>query len=52
MEKEQDEYLDNEAYQRDANRMTYRNGYYDCDYTTRLVTLNLKVIRTIGGNLS
>ena len=52
MEKEQDEYLDNEASQRDPNRMTYRNGYYDRDYTTRLVTLNLKVIRTRGGNLS
>ncbi|SJZ32530.1 Transposase, Mutator family [Globicatella sulfidifaciens DSM 15739] len=41
MEKERYEYLDNEAYQRDPNRMSYRNGYYDRDYTTRLVTLNL-----------
>ena len=52
MEKERDEYLDNEAYQRDPNRMTYRNGYYNRDYTTKLGTLNLRVPRTRDGKFS
>ncbi|QTJ38271.1 MULTISPECIES: IS256 family transposase [Dolosigranulum] len=52
MEKEQDEYLNNEAYQRDPNRMTYRNGYYDRDYTTLIGTLNLRVPRTRDGKFS
>lgn len=51
MEKEQDEYLNNEAYQRDPNRMTY-NGYYDRDYTTLIGTLNLRVPRTRDGKFS
>lgn len=38
--------LENGAYQRNPNRITYRNGYYDCDYTTQLGTLNLRVPRT------
>ena len=52
MEKERDEYLDNEAYQRDPNRMTYRNGYYNRDYTAKLGTLNLRVPRTRDGKFS
>ncbi len=36
MEKERDEYLNNKAYQRDPNRSTYRNGYYERDYTNRV----------------
>ena len=31
MEKERDEYLENTAYQRVPNRVTYRNGYYERD---------------------
>lgn len=52
MEKERDEYLENEAYQRDPNRVTYRNGYYDRDYTTLLGTLKLRVPRTRDGKFS
>ena len=29
MEKERDEYLENTAYKRDPNRITYRNEYYE-----------------------
>lgn len=38
MEKERDEYLENKAYQRDLNRTTYPNGYYERDYTTKIGT--------------
>ena len=43
MEKERDEYLDNKAYQRDSNGTSYRNGYYEHDYTTKIGTLTLRV---------
>lgn len=49
MEKERDEYLENTAYQRDPNRSTYRNGYYERDYTTKIGTLTLSVPRTRDG---
>ncbi|WP_243342971.1 IS256 family transposase [Anaerococcus sp. AGMB09787] len=52
MEKERDEYLDNQAYQRDPNRSTYRNGYYERDYTTKIGTLTLRVPRTRDGKFS
>ncbi|OFK53695.1 hypothetical protein HMPREF2811_08135 [Globicatella sp. HMSC072A10] len=52
IEKERDEYLDNEAYQRDPNRVTYRNSYYNRDYTTKLGTLDLRVSRTRDGKFS
>lgn len=52
MEKERDEYLENIAYQRDPSRTTYRNGYYDRDYTTKIRTLTLKVPRTRDGKFS
>ncbi len=48
-EKERDEYLDNKAYQRDSNRTSYRNGYYERDYTTQIGTLTLRVPRTRDG---
>ena len=51
MEKERDEYLENKAYQRDPNRSTYRNGYYERDYTTKIGTLTL-VPRTRDGKFS
>ncbi len=49
MEKERDEYLNNKAYQRDSNRTSYRNGYYERDYTTKIKTLTLRVPRTRDG---
>mgnify|MGYP000921125597 CR=1 FL=1 len=52
MEKERDDYLNNEAYQRDPNRTTYRNGYYERDYTTKIGTLTLRVPRTRDGKFS
>ena len=53
MEKQRDEYLKNIAYQRDhTNRSTYRNGYYERDYTTKIGTLTLRVPRTKDGKLS
>lgn len=52
MEKERDDYLNNEAYQRDPNRSTYRNGYYERDYTTKIGTLTLRVPRTRDGKFS
>ena len=52
MEKERDEYLENTAYQRDPNRSTYRNGYYERDYTTKIGTLTLRVPRTRDGKFS
>ena len=51
MEKERDEYLDNKAYQRDSNRTSYLNGYYERDYTTKIGTLTLRVPRTRDGKL-
>ena len=52
MEKERDEYLENTTYQRDPNRSTYRNGYYERDYTTKIGTLTLRVPRTRDGKFS
>lgn len=48
MGKERDEYLDNEAYQREPNRMTYRNGYYDRDYTTLLIEVTFNEFLAIS----
>lgn len=52
MEKERDEHLENTTYQRDPNRSTYRNGYYERDYTTKIGTLTLRVPRTRDGKFS
>lgn len=52
MEKEGDENLENKAYQRDPNRSTYRNGYYERDYTIKIGTLTLRVPRTRDGKFS
>lgn len=52
MEKERDDYLQNEAYQRNPHRKTYRTGYYERDYTTKIGTLTLKVLRTRDGIFS
>ena len=52
MEKERDQYLENEAYQRDPDRKTYRNGYYERDYTTKIGSITLRVPRTRDGKFS
>ena len=52
MEKERYDYLNNEAYQRDSNRTSYRNSYYERDYTTKIGTLTLRVPRTRDGKFS
>ncbi|MDY2918396.1 MAG: transposase, partial [Anaerococcus sp.] len=52
MEKERDEYLENEAYQRDPDRKTYPNGYYDRAYTTKIGSITLRVPRTRDGKFS
>ncbi len=43
------QYLNNKAYKRDSNRTSYRNGYYERDYTTKIGTLTLRVPRTRDG---
>ena len=48
--KKRDEYLNNKAYQRDSNRTSYSNGYYERDYTTKIGILTLRVPRTRDGN--
>ena len=49
MEKERDEYLENTAYKKDPIRSTYRNSYYERDYTTKIGTITLRVPRTRDG---
>ena len=34
---------------KDPNRITYHNGYYERDYTTKIGTLTLRVPRTRDG---
>ena len=52
MEKERDEYIHAEKYERDEKRVSSRNGYYQRDYTTRIGTLELIVPRTRDGEFS
>lgn len=46
MEKERDNYMNNERYERDADRHDSRNGYYHRDYFLTIGKINLKVPRT------
>src|SRR5690625_178458 len=46
MEKERDNYMDNEYYDRSLDREDYRNGYYERDYTLNVGRVKLKVPRT------
>lgn len=48
MEKEINQYLENKSYQRNSNRIIYRNSYYECDKITITGTLTLKIHRTIN----
>lgn len=52
MEKERDEYLQAEAYERNEARVTQRNGYYDRDYMLAIGKIKLKVPRTRDGKFS
>src|SRR5690625_5299384 len=52
MEKERDNYMDNESYDRSLDREDYRNGYYERDYTLNVGRVKLKVPRTRSGHFS
>ncbi|WP_100372488.1 IS256 family transposase [Bacillus sp. FJAT-45037] len=52
MEKERDEYMESDFYQRVDDRKDYRNGYYERDYTVSIGKLQLKVPRTRSGEFS
>lgn len=52
MERERDAYINVDNYSRDKQRVSYRNGYYDQSYTTRIGTLDLIVPRTRDGKFS
>ncbi|MRX74440.1 IS256 family transposase [Bacillus lacus] len=52
MEKERDEYLQAAAYERNTERLDYRNGYYERDFTMSIGKLKLKVPRTRNGEFS
>jgi len=49
MEKERDEYMDNQAYERTGDRHDYRNGYYERYYTLNVGRVKLRVPRTRSG---
>ncbi len=52
MEKERDDYLQASAYERSSERLDYRNGYYERDFTMSIGKLTLKVPRTRNGEFS
>ena len=52
MEYERDKYMQNEAYERNEDRKTYRNGYYERDYMISLGKITLKVPRTRNSEFS
>lgn len=52
MEKERDEYLKADAYERNETRTGQRNGYYERDYTLAIGKIQLKVPRTRDGKFS
>src|SRR5690625_82051 len=52
MEKERDDYMNTQSYERSANRHDYRNGYYERDYTLNVGRVKLKVPRTRSGGFS
>ncbi|MFS0575643.1 transposase, partial [Sporosarcina sp. 179-K 3D1 HS] len=52
MEKERDEYLKAASYERSDERIDYRNGYYEREYTMSLGKLTLKVPRTRQGDFA
>lgn len=52
MEEQRDQYIGVGEYERNDNRTSYRNGYYERDFTTRVGTLTLRVPRTRDGSFS
>lgn len=52
MEGQRDQYIGVGAYERDENRISSRNGYYDRAYTTRIGSIALRVPRTRDGLFS
>ncbi|QTC40913.1 IS256 family transposase [Bacillus sp. V3] len=52
MEKERDDFLHATAYERSSERLDYRNGYYERDFTMSIGKLTLKVPRTRNGEFS
>jgi putative transposase len=52
MEKERDEYLQADPYERSDQRRDYRNGYYEREYTISLGKIKLKVPRTRNGEFT
>ena len=41
MEQERSDYINDSDYERSEERVSYRNGYYERDFTTRVGTLEL-----------
>ena len=52
MEQERSDYINANDYERSEERVSYRNGYYERDFTTRVGTLELRVPRTRDGKFS
>ncbi|MBP2243391.1 transposase-like protein [Cytobacillus eiseniae] len=52
MEKERDDYLQAQAYERTNGRIDYRNGYYGRDFMIPIGRLSLRVPRTRNGQFS
>ena len=52
MEQERSDYINASDYERSEERVSYRNGYYERDFTTRVGTLELRVPRTRDGKFS
>ncbi len=52
MERERDDYLQAASYERSTNRLDYRNGYYEREFTMSIGKLKLKVPRTRNGDFS
>lgn len=52
MEKERDDYLQVDTYERSTNRRDYRNGYYERELTMSIGKIKLTVPRTRNGEFS
>src|SRR5690625_5855787 len=52
MEKERDNYMENQAYERSSDRHDYRNGYYNRNSVLIVGRVELRVPRTRSGDFS
>jgi len=52
MEKERDDYLQVNAYERSENRRDYRNGYYEREFLINIGSVPLRVPRTRNGEFA